>query len=467
MSIFSDYCVFSPNMTTSFFQSKNPYTREILNAFPAHNDLDILRIIETTQKNQRSFAQISVSQRVNNFRQVENLLLSGIEGYSRLISQEMGKPIRQSRAEIEKCAWLCRYYADHLELFLKEEVIRTEAVLSSVRHDPMGIVLAIMPWNFPFWQVFRCAIPALSGGNAVILKHASNVFGCALAMEQIFSQSGFHGVFRSLIIGSDKVSQVIQNQNIRAVSFTGSELAGRKVASLAGSYLKKVVLELGGSNSFIADETVEMEEVISQAVVSRFQNNGQSCIASKRFLIHVNRIDEFTQRFEEAVSALVLGNPLLETTDLGPLAKPEFNDELFLQLETSVNMGAQLLCGGSLSEDGIFLPTLLTGVHSSMPVFQEETFGPLAAISSFSTIEEAIQLHESTRFGLGVNIFTNKVQEWLPHVSQISDGAVFFNSMVKSDPRLPFGGSKDSGYGRELSRDGMMEFINRKTLYIA
>lgn len=447
--------------------SINPYSQRPIQAYSLHSDSDLDLILKEISKNQLLLAHASISQRIVFLKQIEKLLLQHKENYASLITQEMGKPIRQSRAEIDKCAWLCRYYIEKAPDHLREEFIDTNAVKSYVRKDPLGIVLAIMPWNFPFWQVFRCAIPALVAGNAVLLKHASNVFGCALALEELFDNTGFVNCFKSLIIGSDKVGKVIQNQHVNAISITGSEGAGKSVASLAGRYLKPLVLELGGSNSFIVDESAQLEKIIPLAIQSRFQNNGQSCIASKRFLIHQELAEEFTDRFIKAISDLQVGDPFIESTDIGPLAKPEFNDELMSQMNQSVSMGARILCGGKLNHEGIFLPTVLGGVKPGMPAFSEETFGPLAAITTYTNMEEAIQLHESTRFGLGVNIFTEKIDHWLPHLGKISDGAVFFNDIVKSDPRLPFGGTKDSGYGRELSKDGLMEFVNRKTVYIA
>lgn len=453
-------------MSFDFVSSVNPYTREKINQYYFQSISEVDLLIENTSKKQRLFSQISVSQRIEYLYEVEKLLLDQKEICARLISSEMGKPIRQSRAEIEKCAWLCQYYAKNGAAFLSDELIETEASRSFVRNEPIGLVLAIMPWNFPFWQVFRCAIPALLSGNAVLLKHASNVFGCALAIENLFERTGFGGCLKCLIIGSDKVSQVVQNQNIRAISLTGSDSAGKAVATCAGKHIKKLVLELGGSNSFIVDESVQLEDVIYHAINSRFQNNGQSCIASKRFLVHESIAEKFTELFLISVSKLVVGDPFDELTDIGPLAKPSFNDDLSLQIEHSVQMGAKVHCGAKLNGDGIFLPTVLSNVQPGMPVFSEETFGPVAAICTFSDIEEAIDLHERSRYGLGVSIFTRKVNEWMPLVGKFSDGAVFFNSMVKSDPRLPFGGTKDSGYGRELGRDGVMEFVNRKTVYI-
>jgi succinate-semialdehyde dehydrogenase/glutarate-semialdehyde dehydrogenase len=443
--------------------SINPFTGEIITRYPEMNEKDLIQKIEQNHLAWQEFRWSSLSERAQRLMVLNKLLLLEQDHLSELVTLEMGKPISQSRAELQKCAWLCEYYAENGATFLEEEMISTEATESKVVFDPIGTVLAVMPWNFPFWQVFRFAVPALMAGNSCLLKHASNVCGCALAIEELFEKAGFKGVFTTLICASNKVPLIIDNKYVKAVTLTGSEAAGKAVAAQAGAALKKSVLELGGSNSFIVAADADIQKAVSIGLNARFQNNGQSCIAAKRFLLHRSIADDYIEGFVEGIKALKHGDPLNKDTDIGPLAKDEFNLDLRRQVEKSVTMGAECL-QGAVMNGRIFEAGALQFVAEGMPVFDEETFGPVAAFTIFDDQREALRLHESGKYGLGLSIFTRKPDEWEKSSRMASDGAVFFNEMVKSDPRLPFGGQKASGYGRELSRDGMLEFVNRKVI---
>lgn len=444
--------------------SINPFTGERISRYEEMDVQLLEKRIADNFKRWKEYRFSHLNERVQMLQKLRKLLGEQKNELALLISTEMGKPIRQSIAEIEKCQWLCDYYAENAIHFLSDEVISTDASDSRVVFEPIGPILAVMPWNFPFWQVFRFAAPALVAGNSCVLKHASNVTTCALAMEKLFDEAGFNGLFSVLICTSDKVSHIIENQNIKAVTLTGSESAGRSVAAAAGRCLKKSVLELGGSNSFIVDPSADLVKAVETGVAARYQNNGQSCIAAKRFLVHKSIYDEFTDAFCEKVRGLRHGDPLDPDTDIGPLAKESFNNELRHQVEESVKMGAECILGGVMN-GRIFEAGVLQHVTPGMPAFEEETFGPIAAFTAYDSTEDAVRLHESSRFGLGLSIFTSKPEEWSKEARMFSDGAVFFNEMVKSDPRLPFGGQKSSGYGRELAKDGLMEFINRKLIY--
>jgi succinate-semialdehyde dehydrogenase/glutarate-semialdehyde dehydrogenase len=395
-----------------------------------------------------------------------SLLRNDIENLARIITDEMGKPIVQSRAEIEKCAVLCEYYAAHSAKFLEDEEIESDATLSFVRKAPYGVWLAIMPWNFPFWQVFRCAIPAIAAGNRVILKHASNVTGCAVAIEELFVKVGFQTpVFQVIKMRSSLLSAVISNPMIAGLSLTGSEAAGRSATSIAAANLKPQILELGGSNAFIVMEDADIEHAASQAIIGRFQNSGQSCIAAKRILVHESVYENFLSIFKAKVNKLVSGNPISEYVYIGPLAKEEMATEIHRQVMESVKMGAHIECGGKMNE-AFYEPTILTNVTTDMPCMQEEVFGPVVPVVSYSTLEEAIAISNSTSFGLGVSLFTQNIENAKALVDRFNEGAVFINSFVKSDPRLPFGGVKNSGYGRELSKEGLLAFTQSKTVWL-
>jgi succinate-semialdehyde dehydrogenase/glutarate-semialdehyde dehydrogenase len=378
----------------------------------------------------------------------------------------MHKPITQALAEVEKCAVLCSYYYENAETFLATKSIKTDASESYVVYEPFGVILGIMPWNFPFWQVFRFAVPTLIAGNTVVVKHASNVPKCAELIESIFNAAGFpKGCYQNLPIPSNKVSDIIANPIIKAVSLTGSEQAGVAVATEAGKHLKKCVLELGGNNAFIILEDANLDKAVATAVNARMQNAGQSCIAAKRFLVHETILDAFIEKFKIAIQNLKTGNSLDKETQISSLARVDLAEELEKQVQQSIQMGAQLIIGGKRYE-AFFEPTILTDVTPTMPVFKEETFGPVAAITTFKTIDEAIELSNQSQFGLGVSIFTTDIDFIKTKISAFKEGAVFINEMVKSDPRLPFGGIKKSGYGRELAEEGIKEFVNVKTVVI-
>ncbi|MGA8854199.1 MAG: NAD-dependent succinate-semialdehyde dehydrogenase, partial [Christiangramia sp.] len=389
-----------------------------------------------------------------------------VEEYAQMITAEMGKPISESRAEVNKCAWVCDYYAENAEAFLAPEVVKTDAEQSFVRHDPIGAVFAVMPWNFPFWQVFRFAAPTLTAGNTGLLKHAPNVFGCAVKIEEIFKKAGFpEGVFQNLIVHHDQTEKIIAHDAVKAVTLTGSEMAGSAVAQIAGKYIKKSLLELGGNNSFIVLEDADIDKAVKTAVSARMLNCGQSCIAAKRFILLESIHDEFVEKFTKAVSELKAGDTKDDETQVGPLARKDLADQLNRQVKDSISQGAKLLAGGK-QENCFHEPTILGNVKPGMAAFDEETFGPLAAIIKVKNIEEAFSLSEQSKYGLGVSIFTRDTEKAVEYASRVTDGAFFVNELVKSDPRLPFGGNKRSGYGRELAKDGMMEFVNKKVVYV-
>jgi succinate-semialdehyde dehydrogenase/glutarate-semialdehyde dehydrogenase len=422
-----------------------------------------LKLAKTTQK---TWQENSISERVIYLQNLQRILLKNKEIYARLITTEMHKPITQAIAEVEKCTLLCDYYLENAESFLETKKIKTENSESYVSYEPLGVVLGVMPWNFPFWQVFRFAVPTLTAGNTVVVKHASNVPKCANIIQTIFEEAGFpKGCYQNLPIPSNKVDEVIANPIIKAVSLTGSEQAGIAVATEAGKHLKKCVLELGGNNAFIILEDANLEKAVATAVNARMQNAGQSCIAAKRFLVQESIHDAFVSQFKAAVEKLKSGDPLDNNTQIGSLARVDLAEELEIQIGKSIAMGAQLILGGNRNE-AFFEPTILVQVTSEMPVFKEETFGPVAAITSFKTLDEAITLSNQSDFGLGVSIFTQNIEFIKTKISAFNEGAVFINEMVKSDPRLPFGGIKKSGYGRELAEDGIKEFVNVKTVVI-
>ena len=424
---------------------------------------NLLKVSENTQL---SWRNLSIQNRISFLPQLAKLLLENKEEYATCITTEMHKPISQTIAEVEKCALLCNYYYQNAETFLATKTIKTDASESFVTYEPLGVILGVMPWNFPFWQVFRFAVPTLIAGNTVVVKHASNVPKSAELIQSIFEQAGFpKGCYQDLPISSNEVAVVIANPIIKAVSLTGSEQAGIAVAIEAGKHLKKCVLELGGSNAFIILEDANLEKAVATAVNARMQNAGQSCIAAKRFLVHENIAGEFVAKFEVAIQNLKTGNPFDKEMQIGSLARVDLAEELEAQVQKSIQIGAKLIVGGN-RKDAFYEPTILTNITTEMPVFNEETFGPVAAIITFKTIEEAIKLSNQSEFGLGVSIFTQDIDFIKTKISAFNEGAVFINDMVKSDPRLPFGGIKKSGYGRELAEDGIKEFVNVKTIII-
>jgi len=389
--------------------------------------------------------------------------------FGKLMTIEMGKTIKAAVSEAEKCAWVCRYYAENAQQHLADQMVDTNARQSYVRFQPVGPVLAVMPWNFPFWQVFRFAAPALMAGNVGLLKHASNVPQCALAIEEIFRRAGFpEGAFQTLLIGSDKVESVLKDPRVVAATLTGSEPAGSSVASIAGKRIKKTVLELGGSDPFIVMPSANLNEAITTAVKARTINNGQSCIAAKRFIVAAEVYQQFEEKFVAEMKALRIGDPLEESTEIGPLATSQIVDDLEKQVQQAVAEGGRVLTGGKrLNRPGNFYePTVLVDVDPSAPVSCEEIFGPVAMLFRVNSIDEAIRLANATPFGLGSAAWTNDAAEQERFINELEAGAVFINGMVASDPRLPFGGVKHSGYGRELAEFGIREFVNIKTVWI-
>lgn len=450
-------------------KSINPATQESIAEYEIDSDKIVSQVIENAQKTWLKFKETSISKRSEYLLKVTQLLRNNKECYGKLITLEMGKPIKQSVAEVEKCAWVCEYYANNAEKILKNEIIETEAAESYVRFDPIGIVLAVMPWNFPFWQVFRFAAPALMAGNVCLLKHASNVPGCSLLIQHIFELAGFPKFcFNSLLISSSQVEAVIRNPLVKAATLTGSEPAGKSIATIAGSCIKKTVLELGGSDPFIILEDADLEAAAKTAVNARLLANGQSCIAAKRFIVTEKVYDKFVDLFVENMKKIRVGNPIEPDIDLGPLVRKEALEELDHQVTESVKLGATVLLGGKKIEGlGCFYePTILTNVKKGMPAYSEEVFGPVAAVIKVKDEKEAIKVANDTVFGLGASLWTNDLEKAKMLVAKINAGNVFVNELVKSDPRLPFGGVGVSGYGRELSHYGIKEFVNIKTVYI-
>jgi succinate-semialdehyde dehydrogenase/glutarate-semialdehyde dehydrogenase len=448
------------------FKSVNPFNGKEIASHKEHSNEELKLILDNAGEAFKSWKKVSVTERADLLKKAGQVLRDNTETYARMITLEMGKPITESRAEINKCAWVCDYYADNAVEFLKDEIIETDAQKSFVRHDPIGCVLAIMPWNFPFWQVFRFAAPTLVAGNTGLLKHSSNVFGCAKQIEEVFIKAGFpENVFQNLIVHHDKTEMIIAHNAVQAVTLTGSERAGSSIAAIAGKYIKKSLLELGGNNAFIVWEDADIDKAVQTALVARMLNCGQSCIAAKRLILIESIYDEFVFKFIEAASKLKSGDPINEDTKVGTLARKDLADDLQKQVIESVKLGAELLLGGK--QNGCYYePTVLGNVTPGMPAFSEETFGPLAAMIKAKDEEHAFELSNLSPYGLGVTVCTTNIEKAISMADRVSDGAYFINELVKSDPRLPFGGTKLSGYGRELSKDGMMEFVNRKTVYV-
>jgi len=450
-------------------KSINPATNEVIHEYQEHTASEVKAIIASVQHEWRNWKEIPIEQRSDFFRQVAKLLREKQEIYARLITDEMGKIIRESLAEILKCANVCDYYADHAKELLNDIVIPSDASRSFVTFQPLGVILAVMPWNFPFWQVFRFAAPSLMAGNAAILKHASNVPGCALAIEAIFRDAGLpKNLFRTLLIPSKDVNMVITDPVIKAVTLTGSEAAGSEVAMLAGQNIKKTVLELGGSDPFIILEDADMEKAVSTAITARMINQGQSCIAAKRFIVVEKRITEFENRTRLVMESFRMGNPLDLQTDIGPLARKDIVAEIDRQVKKTITAGARLVLGGNTANrvGCYYQPTILSEVKPGMTAYQEETFGPVISIIRVKDEDEAIAVANDSEFGLGGSVWTENTKRGETVARRIETGAVFVNGLVKSDPRLPFGGIKKSGYGRELGEFGIREFVNIKTIWI-
>ncbi len=450
-------------------KSINPTTNQIIREYPEHSSSEVKKIIEEVHNEWLTWEETSFEHRSGLFRNAARILRERKENYARLMTEEMGKIIRESMAEIEKCANACDYYADHAAELLEDQVIPSDASRSLVVFQPLGVILAVMPWNFPFWQVFRFAVPTLMAGNAAVLKHASNVPGCALAIEEIFRDAGFpKNLFRTLLIPSKEVKDVIGDPRIAAATLTGSESAGSEVAALAGHHIKKTVLELGGSDAFIILEDADMEKAVKTAITARMINQGQSCIAAKRFIVVESRTAEFESRVKLALESLRMGDPLDPQTDVGPLARKDIADEIDRQVQRSIATGARLVLGGKpVDRPGCYyMPTILSSVKRGMAVYNEETFGPVVSIIPVKDEEEAIAVANDSEFGLGGSVLTEDLARGEAVARRIETGAVFVNGLVKSDPRLPFGGIKKSGYGRELSEYGIREFVNIKTIWI-
>ncbi len=446
--------------------TKDPYSGKDLETYKNHTEKEVSELIQKADKRFYSWRDTTFSQRKKLMLAVASELKKNKEEYAKTMVLEMGKPIAQAWAEIEKCAWLCEYYAENAESHLQKELVKTDAFKSYVSYVPLGVVLAVMPWNYPYWQVFRFAVPALMAGNICVLKHASNVFGCALNIEKIFRKAGFpEHCFTTLLISSNVVEEIIENEKIKAVTLTGSGPAGAAVASIAGRNIKKTVLELGGSNALVVFKDCDIEKTVDTCVQSRFQNTGQSCIAGKRLLVDESIAAGFIQKLVRKVRELKSGNPMDKTTFIGTLAREDLAQDLEKQVNDSIEAGATLALGGK-RQNAYFEPTVLTHVTQTMPVFNQETFGPVLSITTFKSVEEAIDLSNNSRFGLGVSLFTQNIGEAEKLAFQFEEGAVFINELVKSDPRLPFGGVKESGYGRELGIHGIREFVNKKTIYI-
>jgi succinate-semialdehyde dehydrogenase/glutarate-semialdehyde dehydrogenase len=452
-------------------ESVNPATGERLRSYAAMGADELLAAVAASAAAQRAWARVDFAERARPLRAAAAVLREEAAALSRLAALEMGKPLAQGRAEVEKCASTCEYYADHAARFLAREAVATEASKSFVCFEPLGVVLAVMPWNFPFWQVFRFAAPALMAGNGALLKHASNVTGCALAIEDVWRRAGLPlGLFRTLVVGSDGVAGLIEQPAVAAVTLTGSTPAGRAVAARAGAMLKKSVLELGGSDPYLILEDADLERAVEACVASRLVNGGQSCIAAKRFVIHDSHRAAAERLFVEAMRARRVGDPLADGVDVGPMARRDLRDEVHEQVEQSVAKGARLLAGGERppGPGAFYPPTVLSDVRPGMPAYDDEIFGPVAALLFVPDEEEAIRVANDSPFGLGAAVFTRDLARGEEIAARrLEAGSCFVNAFVRSDPRLPFGGVKASGYGRELAAFGIREFVNVKTVYVA
>lgn len=447
----------------------NPATGETLQSFDELTAQQLEQKLQLAASTFQTYSHTTFPDRARSMTRAAEILENDKQEFGRLMTLEMGKPLKAAISEAEKCALVCRYYAENGEKHLNDLTVETNAKHSFVRFQPLGPVLVVMPWNFPFWQVFRFAAPALMAGNVGLLKHASNVPQCALAIEEIFRRAGFpEGAFQTLLISSDKVESILKDPRVVAATLTGSEPAGSSVASIAGKYIKKTVLELGGSDPFIVMSSANLKEAITTAVKARTINNGQSCIAAKRFIVAAEIYDDFEKGFVDEMKALRVGDPFETETDIGPLATPQIVTDLDEQVKKAVAEGAKILTGGKrINRPGNFYePTVLVNIDASAPVSCEEIFGPVAMLFRAKDIDEAIRLANATPFGLGSAAWTNDAAEQQRFINELEAGSVFINSMVASDPRLPFGGVKHSGYGRELAEFGIREFVNIKTVWI-
>jgi succinate-semialdehyde dehydrogenase/glutarate-semialdehyde dehydrogenase len=451
------------------FKSVNPFDGTTITEIPSFTPGEIETALQEAAQAVPLWAGTRLAARCDLLRRAATVLRGHVDDFARMMTLEMGKPIREARAEIEKCAWVCEYYATEGPGFLADEIIASDASRSLVTWQPLGTVLAVMPWNFPFWQVFRFAVPALVAGNTGLLKHASNVPQCALAIESVFTEAGFPpGVFRTLLIPSSQVARVIEDVRVHAVTLTGSEPAGRQVAATAGGQVKKSLLELGGSDPFIVLEDADLDLAVEQAVVSRFLNTGQSCIAAKRFIVVAAVADDFVARLKTAVEAMTVGNPLDEANALGPMARVDLRDDLHQQVVDSLSQGAVAItgCNPEAGSGAFYQPSIIDHVKPGMRAYREELFGPVASVIRAVDEADAVSVANDTDFGLGGSVWTRDSKRGERIARQLQCGCAFVNGLVKSDPRLPFGGIKNSGYGRELSRLGIHEFVNAKTIWI-
>jgi succinate-semialdehyde dehydrogenase / glutarate-semialdehyde dehydrogenase len=446
------------------FKSIFPYNQQLIAEYPLMDEHEINRALSQAAKGFARWSAQSFAHRSEVLNKAASILREEKDRFATLITNEMGKVIGEAKGEVEKCAWVCEYYAQNAEEFLKDESILADYHQSFVTYQPIGAVLAIMPWNFPFWQVFRFAAPTLMAGNVGLLKHAPNVTGCSLAIQEIFEKAGVgQGVFQSLVMDTPEVDKIIASDIVQAVTLTGSERAGTSVAMLAGKHIKKSVLELGGSDALIVLSDADLEKAATVAIQSRMLNAGQSCIASKRFIVVKEAEDAFMHQLLTQIGKLKQGDPFGEGITTGPMARIDLAQELESQMRRSLELGAALELGGNV-EGANFQPSLLLNVQKGMATFEEEAFGPLASMIIAANEGDAIQLANSSRYGLGGSIWTKDVEKGIALGKRINSGAVFVNSLVKSDPRLPFGGIKKSGYGRELGRHGILEFVNAKTI---
>ncbi len=448
------------------YTTVNPYNQEKISDYQYLEHTEAVNIIKESAKTYSNWKSKSLTERLKFIDKLAKTLDLKKDALAAMATAEMGKPITQAIAELNKCKLLCEFYLQKSELFLADEKITSDGSESYATYEPLGVILGIMPWNFPYWQVFRFAIPTIIAGNTVAVKHASNVAGCAALIEELFTQAGFpEGVYKNLFISGDQVKEIINLPEVKAISLTGSEKAGASAASTAAAQIKKAVLELGGSNGLIVLEDADMEHTVKEAVTARFQNTGQSCIAAKRFFVHEKIYNIFLEKFKAAVEELKIGDPTKEDTYIGPMARVDLAEEIEKQVNKSVEMGAKIVTGGTRNE-AFYAPTILTGVTPEMPVFKQEVFGPAVPVIKFSSFEEAVALSNQSEFGLGVSVFTTDIKNIKSKLHLFEEGAVFINALVKSDPALPFGGVKRSGYGRELSEHGIKEFVNVKTVYI-
>ena len=448
----------------------NPATGETIKTFTPLTTAEIKLKLALADSTYQKYRQTSFTQRSQWLNNAAAILERDADKFGKIMTLEMGKPLQSAIAEVKKCAWVCRFYAEKAPEFLADKAIATDATSSYVSYQPLGIILAVMPWNFPFWQVFRFAAPALMAGNVGLLKHASNVPQCALAIADIIHEAGFpEGAFQTLLIGASQVADIMKDDRVKAATLTGSEPAGASLASIAGSQIKKTVLELGGSDPFIVLETADIDKAVATGVQARMLNNGQSCIAAKRFIVAESISDRFTEKLIAKFEELKVGDPMAEDTNIGPLATKQILTDLETQVENAVQQGAKVLIGGKAYSDrpgNYYPPTILTNIDLNSPTCKEEFFGPVAMLFTVKDLDEAIALANDIPFGLGASGWTNDSDEQQRLINAIEAGAVFINSLVKSDPRLPFGGIKRSGYGRELGVEGIREFVNQKTVWI-